>query len=132
METQQGPYHRKGEPGGPGCPLAVLPIEVVDRDGGHAAAQLLSAGESASELEMLRTLASRLGVKWGHDDFGWWAVVKERQFPTWAVWRQDDHGNLHLMQANLIEKEARELVAEYEARGHKQTYFAGQQTFEEG
>ena len=132
METQHASYHRMGEPGGPGCPLAVLPIEVLDHQGGQVAAQLLCADEKASELEMLRTVASRLGVRWGHDDFGWWAAVKERQFPTWAVWRQDDHGNLHLMQANLIEKEARDLVADYEARGHKQTYFAGQQSFEEG
>lgn len=68
--------------------------------------------------------ASRLGVKWGCDGLGWWAVVKEIEFPTWAVWRQDDHGNSFLVEANLTQTQADELQAELEARGHKQTYWS--------
>jgi hypothetical protein len=36
---------------------------------------LLDAGKDASELELLRTVAAGIGIQWGHDDFGWWAVV---------------------------------------------------------
>lgn len=36
---------------------------------------LLDAGEKASELELLRTVASGLGVVWGRDDLGAWAMV---------------------------------------------------------
>jgi hypothetical protein len=85
---------------------------------------LLDAGAEASEIELLRTIASRLGVKWGCDALGWWAVVKEIEVPTWAVWRQDDHGNSFLVEANLTKSHAENLQAELEERGHKQTYWA--------
>jgi hypothetical protein len=42
---------------------------------------------------------------------------------TWAVWRQDDSGSRFLIEANLTETQARSMVAEFEARGHKQTYW---------
>jgi len=84
---------------------------------------LLDAGPEATEIELLRTIASRLGIKWGCDSLGWWAVAKI-EFPTWAVWRQDDHGNSFLVEANLTKTQADELQAELEARGHKQTYWS--------
>ncbi len=43
---------------------------------------------------------------------------------SWEVWRQDDNGNRFQVQAGLSEDRARRLVAELEARGHKQTYWA--------
>jgi hypothetical protein len=42
----------------------------------------------------------------------------------WELWRQDDAGNRHLMQDRLTEQQARALAARYEARGHKQMYWA--------
>jgi hypothetical protein len=42
----------------------------------------------------------------------------------WGVWRTDDTGNTFLVRDNLTHDEAVRLVAEFEARGHKQTYFA--------
>jgi hypothetical protein len=44
--------------------------------------------------------------------------------PTWSVWRQDDNGNVFMVKSGLTEAEALRLVAEYEAKGHKQTYWA--------
>jgi len=38
-------------------------------------AHLLDAGTAASEIELLRTVAAGLGVHWGKDDLGWWAIV---------------------------------------------------------
>ena len=43
---------------------------------------------------------------------------------TWAVWRIDDNANTFLVHAQLTREEAVQLVAELEARGHKQTYWA--------
>jgi UDP-N-acetyl-2-amino-2-deoxyglucuronate dehydrogenase len=42
---------------------------------------------------------------------------------TWSVWRTDT-GNTFLVRDGLTRERAEELVAEFEARGHKQTYFA--------
>jgi hypothetical protein len=42
----------------------------------------------------------------------------------WSVWRTDDTGNTFLVRAGLSHEEALRLVAEFEARGHKQMYFA--------
>ena len=44
-------------------------------DGAEIAGHLLDAGKDATELELLRTVAQGLGVRWGHDEFGWWAAV---------------------------------------------------------
>lgn len=44
-------------------------------DGADTPGHLLDAGLEASELELLRTVANGLGVRWGRDDLGWWAVV---------------------------------------------------------
>jgi len=44
--------------------------------------------------------------------------------PNWSIWRQDDNGNVTLVTAGLTQTEALRLIAEYEAKGHKQTYWA--------
>jgi UDP-N-acetyl-2-amino-2-deoxyglucuronate dehydrogenase len=46
---------------------------------------------------------------------------------TWAVWRTDDTGNTFLVRAGLTHEAAQQLAAEFEARGHKQTYFVEKQ-----
>jgi hypothetical protein len=43
------------------------------------------------------------------------------------VWRTDDTGNTFLVRDRLTREEAERLVAEFEARGHKQTYYAEEQ-----
>lgn len=43
---------------------------------------------------------------------------------TWAVVRQDDNGNRFVVQTGLSQAEAERLVAEFQARGHKQMYWA--------
>ena len=43
---------------------------------------------------------------------------------TWQVWRIDDNGNTFLMRELLTQAEADRVVAEFTARGHKQTYWA--------
>lgn len=42
----------------------------------------------------------------------------------WIVYRQDDNGNVFVVQDNVSRKEAERLVALFEARGHKQLYTA--------
>jgi hypothetical protein len=75
MNTEHGPYHRTGQPGGPCCRVAALDITLKGDVGDDVPAQLLDAGREASETELLRTVARGLGVRWGHDELGWWAVV---------------------------------------------------------
>jgi len=44
--------------------------------------------------------------------------------PTeWIVWRQDDNGNRFEVARLASRDEADRLAAEYESRGHKQTYW---------
>ena len=76
---EYGPYHRIGAPGGPGCEVATLPITLEGPDGQPVPAYLLDAGAEASELELLRTVAQGLGVRWGRDDLGWWATVARQE-----------------------------------------------------
>lgn len=75
MSRTHGPYHRLGEPGGPGCEVSSLPIQFKANDGTIVAGHLLDAGPAATELELLRTVANGYGVRWGRDENGWWAVV---------------------------------------------------------
>jgi hypothetical protein len=75
MNEKHGPYQRHGGPGGPGCTVYSLPIDLKGPDGSLQPAELLSAGLDTTELELLRTVAQRLGIHWGHDDSGWWAAV---------------------------------------------------------
>ena len=74
-----GPYHRTGEPGGPGCRVGSLAITLKGAQGEPVAAYLLDAGSKASELELLRTVAQGLGVRWGCDGLGWWATVPRKE-----------------------------------------------------
>jgi hypothetical protein len=41
----------------------------------------------------------------------------------WSVWRRDDNGNVFLVKSGLTEDDALRLVREFEAKGHKQTYW---------
>jgi len=75
MNETNNKYHRTGEPGGPGCKLSALSIQLKDNERTLQNGQLLCAEEGATELEVLRTVAHSLGVKWGQDDLGWWAAV---------------------------------------------------------
>ena len=42
---------------------------------------------------------------------------------TWAVLRQDDHGNQFVVSVGLAREEAERLAAELTARAHKQLYW---------
>ena len=42
----------------------------------------------------------------------------------WSVWRIDDNANTFVVREHLGREEADRLVAEFTARGHKQTYWA--------
>lgn len=41
----------------------------------------------------------------------------------WAVHRIDDNGNQFVVKGRLTRQEAEQHLVEYEARGHKQTYW---------
>ena len=43
---------------------------------------------------------------------------------SWAVHRQDDNGNLFVVERHLTQDAAERLVEELTARGHKQFYWA--------
>ena len=45
---------------------------------------------------------------------------------NWSVWRQGDDGNQFLIEEGLSEAAAQQMVAEFEARGHKQHYWVTQ------
>ena len=77
-EERQGPYHRRGEPGGPGAEVVALSVEAPGPGGTPVPADLLDAQGEATEVELLRTICHTLGVRWGHDEFGWWAAVPTR------------------------------------------------------
>lgn len=42
----------------------------------------------------------------------------------WSLWRQDDNGNVFMVSSGHTETEVLRLVREFEAKGHKQTYWA--------
>jgi UDP-N-acetyl-2-amino-2-deoxyglucuronate dehydrogenase len=42
----------------------------------------------------------------------------------WTVYRIDDNGNTFVVREHLSREEADRVVAEFEARGHKQMYWA--------
>jgi hypothetical protein len=42
---------------------------------------------------------------------------------SFSVWREDDHGNRFEIEQHLDRPEAERIVAELEARGHKQCYW---------
>ena len=43
--------------------------------------------------------------------------------PRWELWRQDDNGNRALIQRFARRAEAEDRLRDFEARGHKQTYW---------
>jgi hypothetical protein len=49
---------------------------------------------------------------------------EDGQGPVWVVCRQDDHGHRSVVQIAPTQEAARRLVELFEARGHKQTYWA--------
>jgi UDP-N-acetyl-2-amino-2-deoxyglucuronate dehydrogenase len=57
------------------------------------------------------------------------AIVPEQ---TWTVYRQDDNGNRFVVSTRLGREEAERLVAEFEARGHKQVYWAEPEVCQKG
>ncbi|MFZ5961226.1 hypothetical protein ACOXVJ_27330 [Pseudomonas knackmussii] len=44
--------------------------------------------------------------------------------PNWCLVRLDDNGNRFVMRRGLTREEAEALARDYQARGHKQTYWA--------
>ncbi len=93
----------------------------------------MDAGTEASELELLRTVALSLGVRWGKDDLGWWAAVPDLQIPThettsspvqlYTLFREDDNGARFKIDQFSSRSEAELLAAELAQGGHKQHYF---------
>ena len=53
-------------------------------------------------------------------------AAQDLNMRSWSVWRQDDHGNTFEVRRHLTQTEALHLVAAFEARGHKQSYWAEQ------
>jgi hypothetical protein len=45
----------------------------------------------------------------------------------WCVKRLDDNGNEFILRANLSREQAEHLARDYQARGHKQSYWACRQ-----
>ncbi len=96
-------------------------------------ASLLDAGADAPEIELLRTVASGLGVIWGHDEFGWWAAVPSAPVSQFAaasrpstrhsLFREDDNGARFLIDHFGSRDEAEHRAAELAHGGHKQHYF---------
>lgn len=134
--ASHGPYHRLGAPDGPGAAVTVLPISGCASGSDHVIeASLLDAGETATELELLRTVASGLGVVWGRDDFEAWAVAPKEprsafatspEPPTelpHALYREDDNGARFLVARYATQAEAEAKAAELARGGHKQAYF---------
>ncbi|MBU0860234.1 MAG: hypothetical protein KJ667_09880 [Alphaproteobacteria bacterium] len=49
---------------------------------------------------------------------------KDEDKEIWRVIRQDTHGNEFEVAASLPKKKAESIAAEFNAKGHKQTYWA--------
>lgn len=132
-----GTYHRLGEPGGPGCGVATLPMKGRSSEGKTISGVLADAGPDSTELEMLRTIAAGLGVRWGHDEFGWWAAVPDHPVSAFAstdvvtsgeamehqLFREDDNGVRFLIDRFPSREEAEERLRYLAHGGHKQHYF---------
>ncbi|MDQ1358409.1 MAG: hypothetical protein QOF20_2972 [Acidimicrobiaceae bacterium] len=73
--AEQSTFHRVGEPGGPSATVAAQAIHIPGLNGEPLPAHLLDAGSESTEVELLRAICAGIGVKWGHDEQGWWAVV---------------------------------------------------------
>jgi len=81
------------------------------------------AGESVKvsvqSLEAAETLSTRL------ESLGALSRVQADDQPhlDWQVWRQDDNGNKSIINSFASESEALAILAQYESRHHKQTYW---------
>lgn len=90
---------------------------------------LLDGGAESSELELLRTVAAGMGVKWGCDDFGWWAMVPRLPVSSFAavarygLFREDDNGARFLIGEFDSPEAAGQRADELARGGHKQHYF---------
>jgi len=73
--TQIGSFNRVGTPGGPPAELSASAISLPGFNGEPTPAHLLDAGADSSEVALLRAVCAGIGVTWGHDEQGWWAVV---------------------------------------------------------
>lgn len=135
--STHGPYHRLGTPGGPGCQVAILPAQGRASDGTIIDGSLLDSGTEGSELELLRTVASGLGVRWGHDEFGWWAIVPQAPVsrfvcsPHYGLFREDDNGARFVVARFESQQAAQQRADELAHGGHKQHYFIEPITDEE-
>jgi len=132
-----GPFHRIGSPGGPGCRVGVLAVKGKAADGTIAEASLLDAGPESNEIELLRTIAHGLGVRWGQDELGWWAAVPvnptsqfaashsetESIADNYALFRIDDNGVTFLVAKFRTREEAEQRLSELTQNVHKQHYF---------
>jgi len=78
-----------------------------------------SASSSASITNSRRASASPTGALMNEA-----AGETDSSKKDWIVYRIDDNGNVFAVQRNLSREEAECLVAEFEARGHKQMYWA--------
>jgi hypothetical protein len=139
--SSHSPYHRKGAPGGLGCRVNLLPVQGQSAQGTPTAFALLDAGKEATEIELLRTIAKGLGVKWGQDDAGWWAAVPEKPISAFAaalykaatdpaiansahaLYREDDNGGRFLIGQFDTRQAAEARAKELATGGHKQFYF---------
>lgn len=83
----------------------------------HFATVLACARDAEQAVQWYRALLDA-GVSF--DEFRADDTILHR----WSVWRQDDNGNRFAMHDALSEDAARRCVADYEARGHKQLYWA--------
>lgn len=52
------------------------------------------------------------------------APAAQQRSELWTVWRIDDNANVFVVREHLTKEEADRVVAEFTARGHKQTYWA--------
>lgn len=133
---EYGPYYRSGAPGGPGCRVAAIPVRAkASGTDQEINGSLLDGGPEASEVELLRTVASSLGIGWGKDEMGWWAMVpndmrcnltssaKSVSELPFALYREDDNGARFLIDRFATRGEAEAKATELGIGGHKQYYY---------
>ena len=133
MSEQSGPFHRLGQPGGPGCKVVTAELKLVRADRQSSDGYLFDAGVGPTEIELLRTVAHATGIRWGKDDFGWWAAVPAGKLDDsaftmdsteaiWSVLRQDDNGNSFEVARNVTRDAGEKVIRQFEISGHKQAY----------
>jgi hypothetical protein len=83
--NSQRPFHRRSGPHGPGCQVAMIPVQGRAPGGAIADASLLDAGPDSKEIQLLRTVATGLGAAWGDHEVGWWATVPTRPASQFVV-----------------------------------------------